>query len=159
MPPAGFESVGGKESPITSAEVAREAWAGLPTYAANIDSLIVILRAAEELTGVPTKSQEAQLSLTVDASGLHRRRAWAAWCATGSRAGRWGALVQLGATIRAHALDNFAEYRLPRPLEEKIEHNGGLMLTQVVDPEDDEVAQTPPSAPETSKSGPMPRSG
>jgi hypothetical protein len=134
------------ESIIVNNEEQRTAWAELPRYAARIDSLIAGLRAAAELTGTSTKRQEAQLALTVDATGLHRRRVWAAWHDTGSRAGRWGALVRLGATIRAATLDGFTEYSLPKPFEEKIERHDGMVVAVTIDPEDAEVAQAPTPA-------------
>ncbi|MDT5413036.1 MAG: hypothetical protein QOG14_5256 [Mycobacterium sp.] len=45
-------------------------------------------------------------------------------------------MVKVGAVIRAADLDGFTHYRMPMPLQNKIEHHGGLTLTAVIDPED-----------------------
>lgn len=136
----------GAETIIIASEDERTAWAELPRYAARIDGLIGSLRAAAELAGTPTKKPEAQLALTVDATGVHRRRMWEAWHATAGRAGRWGSIVKAGAKIRASNLDGFTAYRLPMPLQEQFETPNGLLgpvLTTISDPEDAPETQAP----------------
>ena len=98
------------------------------------------LQAAAALAGTPdTEKGEVMIALTIDAAGLHRRRVWEAWRHVAGRTGRWGALLRIGATIRAHDLDGFTPYRPPRPMEVKqVPH--GIGIRQVPqDPEDDEV--------------------
>jgi len=136
----------GAEQVITGSENQRVAWAEIPRLAARIDTLMGPLRAAAELADVPTKQKEAQLPLVVDPDGVHRRRIWEAWWNTDGRAGRWAAIIKAGATIRAFPaadLDNFATYLLPRPLEQKIEQRGGLVVTTTLDPEDEDQARAP----------------
>ena len=56
------------------------------------------------------------------------------------RTNRWGALLAIGATLRAASLDRLGPYRLPRPMEVKqIPHGIGIRQVQV-DPEDEELA-------------------
>jgi hypothetical protein len=132
------------EAVVTAAEAERTAWASLPALAAQSDTLVGGLRATAALVGVSTKEQGQLLSLCVDASGVHRRQVWAAWCSSsGTRASRWGALVRLGCRVRAHDLVGFEKYAMAQPMQEKTGRHGELVL---VDPEDEEVAQTPATA-------------
>ena len=96
--------------------------------------------AAASLAGTPgTEKGETLIALTVDTDGIHRRRVWEAWEIGTGRTTRWGALVGIGATVRAAGLDHLEPYRQPRPMEVKqVRH--GIGIRQVAfDPEDDEL--------------------
>ena len=57
-----------------------------------------------------------------------------------TRTGRWGALLGVGATLRAADLDHLRAVRMPRPMEVK-QIPTGIGIRQVpFDPEDDELA-------------------
>lgn len=116
----------------------RQAWADCSIAAAELDRLLPALQAAAELCGVTTSSREALLALTVDPGALHRRRVWEAWDTTRGRAGRWAALLALGATVRAcPAITALEPYRRPKPMEEHWERTGrGTHKRHIVDPED-----------------------
>ena len=78
---------------------------------------------------------------------LHRRKIWQAFGARG-RTGRWGALTALGATIRAWPADRLAElepYRIPAPLQERINPASGAWAT--VDAEDPDYREPEPEQP------------
>ena len=118
----------------------RDAWFAAPTLAGACDDWLAVLMAAGRLAGTPAADDdtEIEITLTVDAKWLHRRRVWEAWNATGRRAGRWSALHTLGAEIRAHGKPERLEpYRAPKPLEMRWTqgvHGGGEKL--IIDPED-----------------------
>lgn len=122
----------------------RSAWADAELAATDLARLVPILQAAAELAGVSTETREKLLALTVDATGLHRRRVWEAFDQDRGRGGRWAALLAAGATIRAHRpITELQPYRLPRPMEERWETiNRGQSRRVIVDPEDDETADT-----------------
>ena len=79
------------------------------------------------------------LPLVIDPAGLHRRRVWEAWKSEG-RTGRWGALLGVGARIRAADLGNIEPYRTPKPFVRKVFPTGerGIGRVQIEDPEDDD---------------------
>lgn len=148
---------------ITADDATRTAWLAAEVHAAALDKLLPAVLAAAQLCGVRIDAGDdalaelwwqspldegAALALTVDPRDtngreLHRRRIWEAWSAVGrpTRTGRWGALVAVGATIRALPnLDEYAPYRRPRPLVHQQEQIPGQprgtvrMVTH--DPED-----------------------
>ena len=84
----------------------------------------------------------AELPLTLDPGKLHRRRVWQAFDHVGGRTGKWGRLTSLGCTLRAHDLDGFQKYRLPKPLiHENRQVLGalrGVVQAVTTDPEDAE---------------------
>ena len=80
-------------------------------------------RAAADLAGTPVPGTGHLIALVVDAAGLHRRRVWEAFAVDTGRTNRWGALSRLGATIRAHDLVDFEEYRSPRPMQIRQGHH------------------------------------
>ena len=118
----------------------RKAWSDAEKFAHQLTEMMTALAAAANLCGIPIATQEELLALVCDPAGLHRRRVWEAWDSTG-RAGRWAALVALGATIRAHDLDAFEPYRQPRPMEvRQIPVARGAVRFEQIDPEDEELA-------------------
>jgi hypothetical protein len=148
---------------VTADEAARTAWVDAERLAIELDNLLTAMVAAAELAGVrmdaadPTIAQSrwtaplddgAVLALAVDPDGLHRRRVWEAWATTTGRTRRWGALVRLGARLRAADLDGFTPYRPPAPLIERQEQMPGMptgyIENRVYDPEDPDY--TPPTA-------------
>jgi hypothetical protein len=118
----------------------RAAWSDSERCAHRLTDAMAKLKAAAILAGVPAAEKgETLIPLVADVTALHRRRVWEAWRTTSGRTGRWGALLAIGATLRAADLDHLEPYRLPRPMEVKqIPH--GIGIRQVsVDPEDDEL--------------------
>jgi hypothetical protein len=120
----------------TAGDKQRKAWADAEVTAHQLSALVPVLRAAAQLTGLRVDTTEAEIALTVDTTGLHVRRLWECLSHEG-RTARWGPLVSLGATIRAHTLDDFEPYRQPKPMGTK-EPRPGFYVE--FDPEDEEVA-------------------
>jgi hypothetical protein len=63
---------------------------------------------AAELCGVSVGWQPfdgGRLALVADSGTSDRAALFAAWQTTTGRAGRWGALLRVGAKVRAHPLD------------------------------------------------------
>jgi hypothetical protein len=119
----------------------RTAWEVAPALADDLSRLAPILRTAARLAGVEVndpslRADDAILSLTVDPGTLHRRRVWEAWDTTTHRAGRWGALLELGAALRVPELDSVAAYRRPRPIETRYERTRLGFTPYQYDPED-----------------------
>lgn len=127
----------------------QEAWLEARQYAARLDELLEPLRIAAEFL-VPRsqrqwglhdgKMQDWVLALCADPGNAHRRRVWSAWESKGA-CGRWGKLLDLGVTLRAHpAPRDFELYSRPRPVEVRHEtsRKGGITGTRQyrVDPED-----------------------
>jgi len=139
---------------VSAPEDQRQAWLTAELDAVRLDAALPVLIAATQLANTrieaPTRlapgwwraqpADAALIALCVDTSGLHRRRIWEAWQHTGGRTKRWGALVALGARIRAHSLDTFEFYREPRPLIYRQEQGAerGTVRNVVLDPEDDD---------------------
>jgi hypothetical protein len=95
-------------------------------FATTLDRLVPVLSAAAQLCGMPESvgrdgggRDAILLPLVCDPGALHRRRVWEAFAAKG-RCGRWSALVELGARIRAAELDTFSVYRAPRPKQYRV---------------------------------------
>jgi hypothetical protein len=154
---------------ITSDDATRTAWLAAEVHAAALDRLLPAVLAAAQLCGVRIDSgddalaemwwqspldEAAALALAVDTRELHRRRCWEAWLTGGptdggpSRTGRWGALVAIGATIRALPnLDDYAPYRRPRPLVHQQEQipgqPRGTVRMKTIDPEDTNTPLAP----------------
>jgi hypothetical protein len=95
----------------------RRAWSDAQTAAYQLTALVELLIAAAELAGTTIDLVEGVPALCVDWGSAHRRRAWECWETTGSRTSRWGAVVKLGATIRACPLDEYQPYLRPPPKE------------------------------------------
>ena len=79
--------------------------------------------------------------LVVDPADFHRRRVYEAWREEGNRTSRWGALVKLGARIRACPLEEFVPCRQPKPMEFKQLRSRIGVRQVLVDPES-EAAMT-----------------
>jgi len=126
-------------------------------FASQLTKLIIPLRAAATLAGVPATAHHdiggadaILLPLVCDPGEPHRRRIWEAW-ATEGRCRRWSALVALGTRIRAWPaaeLDTFEPYRSPRPLEHRIRPGKGDAFhagyeNYLADPEDPDYREEP----------------
>lgn len=128
---------------MSGTEEQRNAWAHAPALAASLTSQVHNLAEAARLAGLTIQGADGTLPLTVDPGTLHRRRVWEAWENTTGRAGKWGAVVNLGATIEAPALEEYKHYRRPAPIETRYEQIGrGTHRPVEIDPEDDNHAQT-----------------
>jgi hypothetical protein len=118
---------------IDASDDQRQAWKLAEVSAARLTQLVpglissaqltetVRLDSADERLAQPWWSAPidptAELPLICDPGTLHRRRVWDAFDHVGvGRTGKWGRLVSLGCTLRAHDLDGFQKYRLPKPL-------------------------------------------
>ncbi len=128
----------------------RRAWGDAERFSYELDVALTTLVCAAELAGlrVGRERDEHLLALAVDAGSLHRRKVWAGWETTTGRTRRWGALVKLGATIRAYRpLENLEKYRRPRPLEHRQEQQPGAprgyVVNVTVDPEDADYKPNP----------------
>lgn len=118
----------------------RAAWSDGPALAVELDAMVSTLHDAAILAGKaePTGRHTACLiGLTVDTTGMHRRRVWEAWENTTGRAGRWRELWKLGATIAAPELDQAKAYREPKPMETRAERTTLGVRQYAHDPEDD----------------------
>ncbi|KUI42315.1 hypothetical protein AU197_14470 [Mycobacterium sp. IS-1590] len=130
---------------VTADSKCRTAWSDAQQLAAQLNATLPALVAAATLAGIRANTDEVLIPLTADTSGLHRRQVWEAWNTTDGRTGRWGALIRLGATIRAADLDNITAYRKAKPLEERHQEVGrGQWRRTVIDPEDSESSEAQP---------------
>lgn len=121
----------------------RGAWSDGPALAVELTTLLATLHTAATLTGYSphaSRLDSTLIGLSINASGLHRRRVWEAWNNNTSRGGRWRELWNLGATIEAPALDDAKPYREPAPMETRAEHTGTGIRQYAHDPEDDNHA-------------------
>ncbi len=134
------------ETILTGSDKARTAWTEAPMIAAQLDELMPALHAAAVLCGTISAKGSDPLTLlpmTVDVINQHRRHLWTAWRSDG-RAGRWSALVALGATIRAHPDPASIEpYRTPKPYETRTQTTAGETRVYQVDPEDADYEPEP----------------
>jgi hypothetical protein len=97
----------------------RTAWLDAAVHAQELTALVPALATAAKLAGARVLTNDDHLPLTINPGNLHRRRVWEAWAAVAGRAGRWAALLKLGATIHAPALEDIKPYRQPAPMEIK----------------------------------------
>ncbi|MEE2529149.1 hypothetical protein V1639_08915 [Pseudarthrobacter sp. J75] len=116
----------------------RSAWADAPMLALELDAQAVVLAEAANLAGYRTGQKQHSIGLTVNTDGLHRRRVYEAWDTSTGRTRRWGALLDLGATIEAPALDEYEAYREPADILIKQERHGIGWVNVEIDPEDTE---------------------
>ena len=98
---------------VDEPEKLRRAWSSAEQLAHRLTAALAGLSAAASLAGVPI-DQEHLIALTIDVTGCHRRKVWSAWETEGTRTGRWGALIGIGATLRAAPLDGLQPYRTAR---------------------------------------------
>lgn len=124
---------------MSGTETQRNAWAHAPALAASLTSQVPNLTEAARLAGLTIPGVDGTLPLTTNPGTLHRRRVWEAWENTTGRAGKWGALITLGATIEAPDLEEYKPYRRPAPMETRYEQVGrGMHRPVEIDPEDTE---------------------
>lgn len=159
------------EAVIDRPEKERKGWREAAGHAAELSRLLPSLKAAAVLAAICEDAPDHDLPLAVECDPeLHRRHLWAAWeietteakaartaannspfttyePVTHSRCGRWGAVLKLGAEIRAAKPDEFTEYRRPRPMEERTENTPGGPRKVLLDPEDADYQPKP--GPET----------
>ena len=132
---------------VTARDDARAAWVEAEQYAAKLTALIPVLVTAAQLAGTRIRIDEDLLPLVTDPGQLHRRRVWEAFSHKEGRTGRWGALLELGATIRACPLDQHQPYRAAKPIEVRQEQApgkpAGFYRTVRIDPEDGPVPLPP----------------
>lgn len=127
------------EEMVMASPKIRTAWAEAPTLAVELTNLLTALHTAATLTGKPEPTgqhDKCLIGLTIDATGLHRRRVWEAWKNTTGRAGQWRELWKLGATIHAPALEDAKPYAEPKPMEVRAERAGYGIRQFDYDPED-----------------------
>ena len=126
---------------VSAPEKVRKAWTDAEQLAHRLTTAMAKLQAAASLAGVPGAERgETLLPMVADLTGLHRRRAWECWRRTSGRTNRWGALVALGARIRAADLDRLEPYALPLPKQIKqVRVDRGVRQIEV-DPEDELAA-------------------
>lgn len=136
-------------SMVTAPDDARAAWVAAEQHAARLDALLPVLVAAAELADLRINAQDGSLlALCADPGKLHRRRVWECWQSETGRTRRWGALVKLGARLRACDLDQHKPYEPPKPLERRqIPHprEHGIYREIVVDPEDADYQPAEPA--------------
>ncbi|KRE79919.1 hypothetical protein [Arthrobacter sp. Soil763] len=128
------------EDMVKATAKVRSAWSDGPAYAHELSALLDTLHAAALLAGKtePTgKHDQCLIGLSIDATGLHRRRVWEAWNTTEGRGGKWRALWKLGATIEAPELGQGRAYREPKPMETRAERANFGVRQFPYDPEDD----------------------
>lgn len=147
----------------------QKAWRDAAAQAAELTRLAPALHAAATLAGICDDDPDNALPLCANVDGLHRRRVWEAWnlektlaveqrrAATNarftsatipanSRTGRWGALIALGARIRAHNPDDqFTPYRKAKPMLERVTNHPDGPRRTMVDPEDPDYTEPQPT--------------
>ena len=141
---------------VAADEPVRQSWLTCAVQSARLDELVLPLCYSAELTGLRITAADEQIAqswwqadvadeavipLVCDPGQLHRRKVWDAYENTTGRTGRWGALVAVGATIRAPlSLDGFERYRRPKPIIHKQRQITGAPLGYIenvaLDPED-----------------------
>ena len=143
---------------VSAPDAERTAWMEAEGHAAKLTTLVPPLAVAASLAGIPgidlntldVDCHPTVIGLAVDTTDLQRRRVWEAWLTKDGdgRTGRWGALVALGATIRALPdLKTHQPYPEPRPMEYRDEtvvdqHGHATLIRRVPhDPEDDHTPQ------------------
>ncbi len=121
---------------VTAPEKARKAWADGQTAAATLNDTMPLLVLAAQLAGARIHAPNTPIGLVADVTGLHRRRVWEAF------EEGWAALLDLGATLRAPDLEDFQDYRAPKPIEYRnVQGEIGIRRIEV-DPEDEQHSTT-----------------
>lgn len=118
----------------------RNAWVEIPTLAAALDRAERYLHTTAREVGVDTRDAATTLGLvaTIQATA-DRRKVWEAIEGQHGRAGKWGTLLHLGATLQAPTNPGEVKpYRKPKPIERRyLRTNVGLQAVDY-DPERDE---------------------
>lgn len=115
---------------VTAPEKKRKAWADGQARAFALTEMVPLLVVAAELAGKRITHPTTPIGLVLDADGLHRRRVWEAY------EEGWTALLELGAAIHAPRLNEYTEYREPRPITLETVRSGIGWRQVEVDPED-----------------------
>lgn len=117
----------------------RQAWADTPALAARVDQAAQFLTMAASQAGVRVSDEATALGLVAQIpDNADRRAVWTALDGPHGRAGRWGTLHRLGATLRAaSAPAEVKGYRRPKPLETRYLQTGTGLLPVEYDPETD----------------------
>lgn len=126
---------------VAKTEKIRKAWLDAQPLANELERLVPALAAAARLAFQTPRitGTSAYIGLSVDTTGLHRRRVWEAW----ESPNRWTKLLTLGATIQAVDLDDYEPYREPAEMTVKQVRGtlpgGAITSTRQIphDPEDD----------------------
>lgn len=107
------------EALMDAAPEVRTAWVEVPNLAARLDKAADFLTTAASQAGVRTKDDGALLGLLATIpSSANRRTVWEKLDGDHGRAGRWGTLHALGATLAPPATPKEATaYRRAKPLE------------------------------------------
>lgn len=131
-----------------------DAWRSALHHAQAMTNLLPALAAAATLCDIgDDNNKDEQLSLVVDTEGHDRQALWAAWdtdeterlarareeagdifsrpTVPHTRTGRWGALIRLGARIRAVKLEDFESY--PRRQHPEFAPNNVQSISRIPD--------------------------
>lgn len=125
----------------------RTAWAEIPMLTARVNEAENFLRFAATKAKAPT-DEATSLGLTAKIpTTADRRKTWDALDATQGRAGKWGTLHKLGATLTAPTTpDAITSYRRPKPLETRYLRGNTGMRAVEYDPETDTPAGALPAS-------------
>lgn len=140
----------------------QQAWKDAGAAVAELNRLATPLKAAAVMAGVCEDTADHDLALMVNPGEADRRQLWDAWeielretkaaraaannspfnsaPVTRTRCGRWGAVLGVGALVRACPPEEFREYRRPMPMVEQVRDGKRTM----VDPEADDYRPPPP---------------
>lgn len=121
---------------VAADETTRSGWLKAEVLAHQLTQAAAVVEDAATLAAHPIADNGARIGLLVNTNSAHRRKVWAAYENTDNRCGKWSALVALGCTLEAPALDDATAYREPRPIEKRQVHNGIGVRMVDVDPED-----------------------
>jgi len=130
---------------LAQSKAAQSAWLSIDMLTAEVDQAARAVQFMARLAGVESAEDDATaISLLTDTTGAHRRRVWDGWSAVG-RGGKWRALIDAGAKLKANDLDKLEPYAQPEPMQ--VEHVTTLSANKVtttrtttyVDPEDEKA--------------------
>jgi len=120
----------------------RAGWMDAALAAKEVDRLFAVLVDAATLAGIRDADSNpgTRIALATDPGTAHRRRVHEAWASKG-RCGRWAALLALGVSLRAAAVDAFTPYGDPAPItirQVSVAMGAGVHGTRQIpiDPED-----------------------
>jgi len=117
---------------VTATDKIRKAWAAGQAAALALTAKVPLLVLAATLAGTRIQHPTVPIGLVAQVDGLHRRRVWEAYD------DGWTALLELGATIHAPELHDYADYREPRPIESRQKRGELGFITVQIDPEDED---------------------
>lgn len=140
------------EAMIGQSAKAQTAWQQSALLAGELETMTPALYAAAKLAGVNVQLGNGklvypgQIPLVCDTKGAHRRRLYEAFDSRSHRLGRWGALLELGVTIRAmkaSSLSAHVPYAEPAAIQNRLQREGTGWRNVEVDPCDFEAAGVP----------------